>query len=42
MAAQHRRLQRQLQRLEAQRLWHQDIPSQSPPPRQQQAPPQPG
>ncbi len=42
MAAQHRRLQRQLQRLEAQRLWHQDLPSQSQPPRPPQAPPQPG
>lgn len=42
MAAQHRRLQRQLQRLEAQRLWHQDIPSQSPPPCPKEAPPQPG
>ncbi len=32
MAERHRRLQRQLQRLEAERLWHQDNPSPSQPP----------
>ncbi len=42
MAEQHRRLQRQLQRLEAERLWHQDNPSQSPPPNPGQASMKPG
>lgn len=40
MAKQHRRLQRQLQRLEAERLWHQDnsSPSQAPDPGQPSPP----
>jgi hypothetical protein len=42
MAEQHRRLQRQLQRLEAERLWHQDNPSQPPQPNPGQAPMKPG
>jgi hypothetical protein len=42
MAERHRRLQRQLQRLEAERLWHQDNPSQSPPANPSQPPMGPG